>query len=333
MLSVNRRGYLKATAGAATVGITGLAGCLGGDDSSLGLNYVVPFENYPYFFDVPEIADQLDNYGGAYELTVNQDSSTVDSLNAMAAGEIDMALVTTESYANAILGDVIPDGITAILVDFWDAHPDYFGFEIYSLPDSDITEPEDLEGQRLGLNALGTGVHAVYLRMLQDVGIDPEDVDFVEQQFPTFVPALEDDIMDVAIFVSQFATEPRADDYNLVFSSQDLYDEALPFGYIVVNNETLDEDPDAVEAFAEDYNQLIGYTQNNRDEVISLSAEHSDVPEEYLDPFLFTENDWYREELEFDFDQLQLVMDELYDTGIVDEQFDVDEYATNEYLP
>ncbi|WP_144905982.1 ABC transporter substrate-binding protein [Halobellus captivus] len=330
-----RREFLKASAGTTTIGLTGLAGCIGGDSSpTLSLDYVVPFENWPYFFDIPGVRENLSNVGDDYEIEISRSSSTPDSLNLMASGDADIALVTTQSYASSIIQETIPGGYTGILVDFWDAHPEHFGFEIYSRPDSGITEPEDLEGAQLGVNGLGTSVHAILILMLQDVGIDPEeDVEFVEQPFPTMYSSLEDEIIDASIFVAQFATEPRSNDYNLVFSTQDLYDEAIPSGYLVARNDTLDENEDGIAAFVEDYVNLADYSFNNRDEVISLASDFSDVPEGYLDAFLFTENDWYRTEFSFDFDRLQFVIDELSDAGITSESFSVQDYATNEYIP
>jgi sulfonate transport system substrate-binding protein len=335
----SRRTVLKTGAAVATVGLTGLAGCVGGggDDDTLGFNFVVPVENLGSLLDVPEIQDELDGLGDEYELTVSQDSSTPDSINAIAAGETDMALVTTESFGSAVTGDAVPGGLTAIATDFWDAHPDHFGFEIYSLPDSDVSEPEDLEGATLGVNSLGTGIHAVWEKQLDNLGLDSEeDIEYVEQGFATFVEGLEDGIFDAAIFPGLYAVEPRNEEFNLVFDSQEAFGEEFPegypFAYTVASNDALDEKGDQIEAWANDYVDVVDYIEENRDEVVSLAADHFEIDEAQLDEFFLTENDYYREQIEIDEEALQGIMDELASLGILEDDFDVGDHVTNEYI-
>ncbi|WP_254533027.1 ABC transporter substrate-binding protein [Natrinema gelatinilyticum] len=335
MLTRNRRSFLKASAGAATVGLTGLAGCTGGSDpNSLGFNFTVPIENLGSLLDIPDIQDELPNVGDEYDLEVSQNSSTPDSLNALASGESDMCLVTTVSYASAVTQEAVPGNVTMIATDFWDAHPGHFGFTIYSHTDSDITEPKDLEGATLGVNATGTGIHAVYVRQLLELGLDPdEDVEFQEQSFPTFTEALNDGIFDVAIYPALFAGQARAEGFNEVFRSQDVWDEEYPFAYIVAANNSLEEKEEAIRSWMEDYVGVIDYMFENRDEVVSLASEHFDIPEQAVDGFFLTENDYYRDNIEIDMDKLQFTMDEMDEMGFIDDKFDVEEYATNDYIP
>lgn len=336
MVVRNRRSFLKSSSAVACAGLTGLSGCLGGSGEipTLGLNFTVPVENLGSLLDIPEIQDQAENLGEEYELDVSQDSSTPDSLNAMAAGESDMALVTTVSYASAVTQEAVPGNISIIATDFWDAHEDYFGFTIYSHGDSDITEIEDLEGRALGVNSLGTGIHSIYNRGLESVGLNPdEDVEFIELDFPTFTSAIQDGRIDAGIYVALFAPEARNEGFNEVFTSQDVWEEEYPFAYIVASNDSLEEKEDAIRSWAEDYVDIVNYIFNNRDEVVSLASEHFEIPEEVIDAFFLTERDYYRGEVATDFERLQFAMDEMYEMGFTDEQFNVEDYATNEYLP
>lgn len=334
MVACGRRRILEASIGSSVIGLTGLTGCLGmGDSSSLTMNYVAPIDNRASFFELPEIQDELDNLGEEYELEVVRDSASTDSINAMAAGESDIVMFTTDPFAHASIQEVIPGGFTGLAMDFWDAHPDYYGFEVYSPPDSDITEPEDLEGQRLGIPALGTSVHGVFIRMLSDIGLDPdEDVEYIEQGFPALIPAMEDDIIDVGIFAPQFAASARLNDYNLVFSTHDLYDEAIPAAFMTVRNDFLDENEDVIRAWVEDWAALFEYLDENRDEIVPPAAEHFEIDEDVVDHFFLTEHDYYRGELEFDNDRYQFVIDEMYELEIIDERFNVSNYLSNEYI-
>lgn len=335
--STNRRKFLKSGTAAATVGLTGVAGCLGGGAggaSDLSLAFTVPVENLGSLFDIEEIREQVPNAGEEYELTVTRNESTPDSLNAMAAGEVDLALLTTVSYGSAVRQEAVPNNISMISTDFWDAHPEWYSFTLFSGPDTGITEAADLEGANIALNSQGTGVHAVIQKALTDAGLDPDnDAEIVEIPFPSITSAINDGRVDVGIYPALFAGGARAEGFNEVVTSQDLWDEAYPFAFTVASNDSLDEKSEAVELFGEDLAELVEYSYDNRSEVVSMAAEHFELPEEVVDGFFLNNNDYYRQDINIDMDRLQSTMDELVDMGFLEDTFDVTEYATNDYVP
>jgi len=335
--SYSRRRFLASSV-AAGAGTSALSGCLGtgggGTTTSIGLAFTVPIENLGSLFDVPEVREQLDNLGDEYELEVSRNSSTPDTLNQMASGEIDLGLLASVSYASAVRQEAVPGNISIVATDFWDAHSDYYGFTVYSDSDSEITDPEDLEGRKLGVNATGTGIHAVYAKKLEDIGLDPgSDVEFVELDFPAFPSAIKDGRIDAGIFPALFAVQAREEGFTEVFTSQSAWEEAYPFAYSCASQDSLDEKSDAFEAWGEDYVQLVEYVYDNRSEVVPAAASHFDLPEGLIDAFFLTEGDYFREEIRTDFERLQAVVDEMVALGFIEEGFDVEEYATNDYLP
>lgn len=337
MSRVPRRTFLKAAGTAGAVGLSGLSGCLGdltgGGTPTIGVAWVVPVENFASLMGVPELQEELSNMGDAYEFESIHVSSTPDGVSTMAAGDADIVLMTTVSYANAIAEDAVPGGITAIATDFWDAHPDFYGFATYSAADSDITEPADLEGKDLGVNATGTGIHAILVKQLVELGLDPEtDVNFVELQFPAFTEAIKDGRFDAGIYPALLAGQARAEGFTEVFRSQNVFD-PYPFAYNVASNNSLDEKGDAMSAWAEDFAHLVEFSRNNRSTIIPPAAEHFDLPEPALDGYFLTENDYFREDLEMDIDALNAIMDEMVELGFVSQDRDYAEYASNEYLP
>ncbi|SDX94680.1 ABC transporter substrate-binding protein [Halobellus clavatus] len=333
----DRRSFLKTGAALGTIGVSGLAGCsgvIGGETPPLTLAFTVPVENIASLFAIPEIQEQLSNLGSAYELEVQRDQSTPDSLNSMAAGNVDMALLSTVSYASAVRQEAVPGNISMIATDFWDAHPEWYGITVFSGPDSDVQEPEDLEGATIGVNATGTGVHALIVKQMQQLGLDPEsDAEIVELPFPTFVSAINDGRIDCGTFPAIFAVSARGEGFTEVYSSQDTWEQAYPFAYTVASNNALDEKGDAIGAWGEDFREMVNYAYDNRDEVVSLAAEYFELPEPLVDGFFLTNNDYYRQDLTIDTDRLQFTMDQLVDLGFVEESFDVTQYATNEYIP
>lgn len=336
MVSTSRRRFIELGGATACVGVTGLSGCLGdgGETPTLGFNYIVPLGNTGSVLDVPEIQEQASNLGDAYELDITQDSGTPRSVNSLASGNTDIVLLSSVSMATSYAENAVPGGVSLLAMDFWDAREDYFGFTVFSAPDSEITEPEDLDGATIGVNALGTGTHADLNRGLLRAGIDPEeDVEYVEQPMPTFVSAIKDGLFDAALFPAIFSAQARGEGFTEVFSSHYAWDDGYPFAYVVVGNDALDEHEGAVEAFLEDYVELIDYIFDNRSEVVSAASSHFELPEQLVDAYWLTENDFYREEATVDIDALQTHMDGLVDIGFLDDSIDVTEFATNEYLP
>lgn len=337
MSQTHRRAFLKAAGTAGALGLTGLSGCLGdltgGEIPTVGVAWVVPVENFASLMGVPELQAELENLGEAYELESIGVSSTPDGVATMAAGDADLVLMTTVSYANAIAEDAVPGGITAIATDFWDAHPDFYGFTTYSAADSDITEAADLEGRDLGVNATGTGIHAILVKQLVELGLDPEtDVNFVELAFPAFTQAILDGRFDAGIYPALLAGQARAEGFTPVFRSQDVFD-PYPFAYNVASNTSLEEKGDAMRAWAEDFAHLVEYSRNNRSEIIPPAAAHFELPEPALDGYFLTENDYFREGLEMDIAALNDIMDEMLELGFVSQDRDYAQYASNDYLP
>jgi NitT/TauT family transport system substrate-binding protein len=283
-------------------------------------------------FDLDEVRNAVPNVGDTYELELNRNASSPDTLNQMAGGNLDMGVLTTVSYANAVLQEAVPGNVNLIAMDFYDGHPDYFGFTIYSAPDSDITEPADLEGGTHAVNATGTVIHSVYARALQSAGISSDDVEFTELEFPTFDSAISDGRVDTAIYLALFAVSAREKDFTEVCRTQDFTDGAYPAGYVAASNDAIDNKSDAFSAFGEDYVAMIDYIFNNRSTVVSAAAEQFDLPEQTLDAFYLTNRDYYREDATIDMDAHQRTIDELVELDFLNESFDVTEYTTNEFV-
>lgn len=332
-VSNSRRSFMKASV-AATAGLTALAGCTGGSDSgTVRLAYTVPIENLVSLMDVPEIQDEMENLGDSYELEISQNSATPDTLNQMAAGDVDLGLLSTVSFANAVQEEAVRGNISLIATDFWDAHPDHYGFTIYSRSDSNLTSMEDMEGSTVATNARGTGTHAIYRKVFRDLGLEPgSDVELVELAFPNMTSALNEGRIDAGMYPALFAPNARSEGFNTVFSSQDVWENEYPFAYITASNNALDNKEDPITSWAEDYVGLVDYLNENRSDVITAAAEHFDLSEDLLDAFFLTENDYYRDEPVTDIERMQTMMDDLADLGFLEESFNADEYITNEYV-
>ncbi|MGQ4556293.1 ABC transporter substrate-binding protein [Halobellus sp. GM3] len=331
----SRRRFLK-TGVAAGLGMSALSGCIGGlggggGPTPLSLAFTVPIENISSLMAIPEIQDEMGNLGDVYELSVSRNSSTPDTLNQMASGEVDLGLLSSVSFANAVTQEAVPGNITLVATDFWDAHPDHYGFNVFSLPDSEVVDPEDMEGHTVATNATGTGTHAIYRKMFNEIGLTPgENVELVELGFPNMTSALQEGRIDAGMYPALFAGQGRANDFNLVFSSHDVW-EPYPFAYITAANSSIDDKGDAITAWGEDYINLLDYMYDNRSTVVELAAEHFELPIEIVDGFFLTEYDYFREDPVTDIDRMQEVVEDLADLGFID-TFTAGDYIDNQYV-
>ncbi len=335
---VNRRTYLKA-AGAASV--FGMAGCLGDDDGEMpGLTtaYVVPAGNKPSLFRIDDLREEVaDNAGEEYELTVDSIGSTPDHVNAVASGDVQVAMSTIGSMPSAIINEAVEGGVTAVAVDYVDGHEDYHSIGGWAAEDSGIEETADLEGGTIGVNALGTGVHAIAVGALAANDLSEDDVEFQEFGFGQMQSAIDEGQVDAGVVPSTFAGAMELEGgYQQVFDSREAFGTSYPFTYLFASNDYIDENEETLEYFLEDYASLVDYIldEDNRDDVIDMIVEEFDAPREIYDHVLYTENDYYHPNPpELDGDGLQTVVDALAEMGFLDEQVDMGPHVDNSYLP
>ena len=91
---------------AGLIGASGISGCLGsitggGEIPTLRLGWIAP-TGFPSPFGVPELQEELDNLGEAYEVELTRNQSTPDGLNKLAAGELDTTTAAYSSFPGAV---------------------------------------------------------------------------------------------------------------------------------------------------------------------------------------------------------------------------------------
>jgi NitT/TauT family transport system substrate-binding protein len=152
-------------------------------------------------------------------------------LSLMIARENDVGL---QVVANLTNGAESPDrGTDALLV----------------APDSGIDSVDDLAGRTVAVNGL-QGIGEVGLgAILEDAGLDPTGVNFVEVGFPEMNAALAAGEVDVAWNVEPFITLGEMD--GLVNLLDPMYETepSLPVGLVFGSEEWLADNPDVASAF------------------------------------------------------------------------------------
>ncbi|MFW3168851.1 ABC transporter substrate-binding protein [Geodermatophilus sp. CPCC 206100] len=135
-------------------------------------------------------------------LTVNPTSSTggggATLVTSIVSGDIDVA------YANYVsVVQAASEGLPLRIVREND-RPGPQG--LYSVPGSGITTPADLAGKRIAINGLGNIMELTSRAALEENGVDPDSVTFVEIPLPEMPQNLSTGDVDAAWLAEPFVT-------------------------------------------------------------------------------------------------------------------------------
>lgn len=126
-------------------------------------------------------------------------------------------------------------------------------FAVISIEENNIKKPEDLSGKRIGITE-GDGPHKLFPAFLESVGVSEEDVTLIPMESSAKVTALLNNQVDAILggFDDQpFAIEAKG--FKPVVMAYSDYGVNLIGMSLVVNNDTLAEEPEMVKAFLQAY--------------------------------------------------------------------------------
>jgi ABC-type nitrate/sulfonate/bicarbonate transport system substrate-binding protein len=303
----------------------------GGGESSqpvtIRMGFTIPNMDALYAMkSMPELAPNL---GKAYDIEWFQFASTGETVQGLATGTLDGAVIGSLSAANAIEkgSDIVITG------EYLEEKPGYATSAWLVKKDSDIKSAADMEGKTLGVPT-GSVLDWLGQAELAEAGV--EDYKTVSVQYPTAADALKEGKVDMAMVVEPWKSLSVNDGWaRVVFDTNDVVDPLVGTlqGF---SPEFVDENPEAVKAFMEDWSKVFDWTLDpaNREEVIKSSSEVTKIPAEDLDSYLLTENDVYRPPGgALDQEALQMNWDFFREAGAMEKDLQVSDYVRPELLP
>jgi ABC-type nitrate/sulfonate/bicarbonate transport system substrate-binding protein len=306
---------------------------------TIRVQYIVPVDQVISLFDVPQIQQTvLKNYGKRYKMELGRAQGTPFLVAAMAAGEADVTFLAYNSFASAVIKNVVPGGLTIVGSDFYDSVPDHHNFHWLALADSPINSVKDLKGKKIGVLAIGTGADATTRLMLKKNGLDPvRDATIVEIPAPAMEEALRSKKIDAGFLAPVFYYRAMAaGGVKTVFDSYQAWGKPYVFSFIVARNDYLKKSPDAVRGFLEDYVTMLSYVQKpeNRDAVIDMVTAHFKAAKPVLQQFYLTKKDVYRRpDARIVPEDLQHAISRLHELGFLEKDVPVAQHVDNSYLP
>lgn len=154
---------------------------------------------------------------------------------------------------------------------------------LFVAPDSAVQSPEDLAGKTIAINALGSLNEMFTRNALDQVGVESEEVQFIELPQPAMPDALLAGQVDAAVINEPFATIAESRGATSLLSPFAMTDEPLCASVYVTSMEFAAENPDVVEGFQIALNKANQYAAEHEDEVRNILASYTEIDQETLE--------------------------------------------------
>lgn len=160
-------------------------------------------------------------------------------------------------------------------------------------PDSDIVEPADLEGKRVGVPALKTQTWMNIRASIDEAGGDSTKVEFVEAPPAQSIDLVLQGEVDASTPNEPLASGAIADgQVELLMNTDAPGNEGVPTSVYVATEQFIAENPDAVTAFAEGVQAAAQSVNENRDLAVRIGEENLNfTPEQTENVFVQTQGD------------------------------------------
>lgn len=192
---------------------------------------------------------------------------------------------------------------------------------LYSLPASGITSPADLAGKKVAINGLGNIMELTTRAALDENGVDPDSVSFVELPPADFLSAMKLGNVDAAWLVEPFVSiGTKTEQAQLVLDVFDGPTAELPVAGWVAAEQFTAENPETVAAFQRAMDQALQMAADDPSLVAGILPTYTQLTPEVaagLNPISFAVDNQPG-----DISQVEELMREY---GITEDEVDTDE--------
>jgi len=238
--------------------------------------------------------------GKSYEPSFIKTRGSSLVLTAMAAGEINLGVLSTVAFASGLQNAKLP---LVAIADMVSDGP-WFTAQFAVKADSPIRSIKDLKGKSIAINAFGGAVDAAARSMLVKNGLTPgKDVTIVEARFPAQESMVRSGKIDVGTFIAAFWDRARKKGgLRTLFTSKDAIGNSQ-FLFWVARKDYMEKNRAVLTDFFEDYIRAQRWLlkPENRKEALALIAKHEKKPVSAFEWALKPETGYYRgKDLRFD---------------------------------
>lgn len=255
-----------------------------------------------------------------------------DAVQHLVAGNADLAFTNVEALLFAADEE-------AELKAVYNIYPQNV-FNVVSPKGAGVSEPEDLEGKKVGVYSRTSGTYHNLLYILSSVGMEEADVEVVPVGVANFGPLISGEVdamaaTDTGLWLAQQRGLGEAD----VIQARDFFNS--PSDVMVVREETYEENKDYIRRFLTAYKKGSEWMLEHPGEAAELAKDYAvnaDDPEENLEMVrLRNEATVSAATAEhglgwFELDLLRDQAGKYRELGLVEDPIDVDALYTNEFV-
>jgi NitT/TauT family transport system substrate-binding protein len=245
------------------------------------------------------------------------------AIPALQSGDIDMAFGGYPSAVSAIQAGL------PILISSEGVRSGPLFAGLYSLPDSGIVEPADLEGATIAVNTLDNIVQMAVEAHLVDAGLTLDDVTLVEIPFPDMVAALETGNVDVIAVVEPFGTIARTTlDANLVVDMFSARLENFPVAGWFVMSDWAEANPNTLAAWNAAFAEATDIAVNEEGALAAIVQTYTTATPELAEALNYPNM-----VAGIDAEYLQIIPDFMLEQGLIDEPLSISDYIIDNPPP
>ncbi|MGY1593924.1 ABC transporter substrate-binding protein [Geodermatophilus sp. SYSU D00708] len=187
-------------------------------------------------------------------------------------------------------------------------------------PDSTVTDISQLEGQRIAVNTLRNINDVVVGAMLENAGLAPDSVEFVELPFPDMAPAVLGGDVAAAVVIEPFVTSAEQQGLKIVGHPYSELRPGLQIGTYVMSAQAVQENPEVAEAFLQGVQDTADAIEQDPESFRAALPEISDISPELASQVRI--NTWQGAT---DRESVELIQDRMVSYGLIEAPVDLDE--------
>ena len=300
---------------AAGVLMTSMVGCSSTNESNLEeltITHVTSPLNVPSIIQKNKgiFTEEFSANGKTIEVKYAEITSGADQTQALASGDVDILY----AVGGTSVVSAAANGADIKILNMYSRSPK--AFCLYSKDDS-IKSAEDLRGKTIA-GPTGTNLHQLLVAYLAEAGMTIDDVNYVNMKIPDAKAALDGGSVDAALVAGPTAYKSKQQGYHLVTDGEGLTDAVIA---VAVREDFYNEHKDIIDMFMNAEDKIIEYMENNYDETMDIVATELDLDKSAVEE-MYTQYDFNPEITEEDRAAFQNVADFMYDTGMIDTEFD-----------
>jgi len=205
------------------------------------------------------------------DVTLETITSGPDSVPLLLSGDLTFTSIDVPTLINATKENVGLVAVGAMMVG-QDVDRGYVG--VVASPESGISDWADLEGKKVGVNALGSTPVALIGASMEEAGADPSKVQWVQIAQPETIPALQSGQLDAANLAQPLLTAAEEAGFEQVGNPEKLTVPGIPTFVYVTTAAYAEQNPEVVAAFQDALNAS-GEMANNDHELARETAKSS----------------------------------------------------------